>query len=49
MRTTEECCSLYYLGLCPDCEDKVRQAEDEAARDKWNDIQFEQDREWRMA
>lgn len=43
-----ECCSLYRLGLCPECDDRVRQEEDLAAQDRWNDIAFEQDREWRL-
>ena len=45
---SDECCSLYRLGLCPECEDRVKAEEDEAARDKWDDIRFEMEREWRM-
>lgn len=45
---SDECCSLYRLGLCPECAERMDQEEAEESYSKWDDIEFEMDRERRL-
>ena len=43
--TNDQCCSLYRLGLCPDCEERERLESEAAAYDLWvdNTLKWEQE------
>ena len=41
-------CSLWRLGLCPDCEERERIEAEEAAYDAWVDNQIKWEQERRM-
>jgi hypothetical protein len=43
---TDTCCSLYRLGLCPECAEREQADAEAAAYDAWidNQIKWEQER-----
>ena len=43
-----ECCTLYRLGLCPDCEEREQAEAEAAAYDAWIDNQIKWEQEERL-